>query len=135
MSAVNFWLTSGGLETRRKVMNELVREIQKIGMEPKLESRWWTSTNGQEVKQELIVGKLGRSCVVPFVGELDLLGFRFRHSVKGDLMMDSTLRTGIKSWWSAMPCRRGGKCERAARHVFSFAQHGSINWEWSQAGM
>ena len=36
------------LETLRIMMNELVQEIQKLRMDPKLESPWWTSTFEKE---------------------------------------------------------------------------------------
>ena len=38
--ADNFWLMSEDLENRRNMMNELVTEIQNLGMEPKPKSLW-----------------------------------------------------------------------------------------------
>ena len=68
-------------------MSELGEELRKMGMEPKQESLWWTSTYEREHKKQ-----------VPFVTEFDILGYSYTRSEKETKGLERFLNKGL-GWW------------------------------------
>ena len=64
-------------------MNDVIKELPDLDMEPKPESLWWASTYKDEDMATLKVGDRGKTWDLPFTEVFDVLGSRFHRDGKG----------------------------------------------------
>ena len=76
-------------ETLQHMVNDIIRELMDLEMEPKPEPLWWTSTYDAEVGATE-VGR-GKNWEMPFLEE-------FRRNGKGIQGTERTLKKGMGSW-------------------------------------
>ena len=59
------------------MVNDIIKELLNLDMEPKPESLWWTSSYEEEDKLTLKVGGRGKDWDLPFREVFDVLGTVF----------------------------------------------------------
>ena len=69
--ADNFWIMSHSKEHLEQILNDLIEEAGKVGLELKLASLWWTSTHASGHLERENVRRCGRTNAVSKQGFLE----------------------------------------------------------------
>ena len=83
MWADNCWLFCHNRENLVHMVNDIIEELLILGMEPKSESLWWTSSCEEEDQLTLKVGGGGKDWDLPYREVFEVLGYRFQRDGKG----------------------------------------------------
>ena len=80
-------------------MNDLIEEAERWGLEPKLASLWWTSTNTSEEKKDFMIDtKTGHHRIL-FEEHFQILGFSSNRAGRTQDCLEEQMQNANKAWW------------------------------------
>ena len=82
MRADNCWILSQSKEHLKQMVKELVNEVGGWDTEPKPTSKWWTSTNAEEERENLVVDTATGQHKLPCAGYFEIFCFMFSRDGK-----------------------------------------------------
>ena len=124
--ADNSWIMSHSQEKLEQMLKDLVEEAEKVDLEPKPASLWWTSTYASEEKEDMILGTSEGCYIFPFEDEFRILGCVMNRQGKSHDAIEETMQSANKAFWKDIMMYKSKdvpwriKCQRLVDHVHLF---------------
>ena len=138
MWADNFWIMSNSKEHLEQMLKDFIEEAEKVDLEPKPASLWWTNTYASEEKGDMVLGTSTGCYKFPCEDELRILGCVMNRQGKTCDAVQERMQSADKAFWKDIMIFKSKdvpwriKCKRLVDHVNAVLSSGSETWSWTQ---